>query len=71
MHPVEAHQARTAMVILTCARCGRGVKVFGKVSRVLCACGQILFHREPPSSDGAPRRAAGRKNPLGVVPSSD
>lgn len=40
---------RTAMIILCCARCGRSVKVFGKVSRVLCACGQLLFETRPVS----------------------
>ncbi len=67
MHPLEVRQVRTAMVILTCARCGRGVKVFGKVSRVLCACGQMLFHRESPPDTGAP----GRTHSPGIFAKSD
>ncbi len=34
---------RTPVLILSCADCNRSVKVFGKVSRVLCACGQVLL----------------------------
>jgi len=69
MHPTQEYPVRTAMLILTCARCGRSVKVFGKVSRVLCACGQILFHSEPAPSAGA--RGASRANPLRVLSSLD
>jgi hypothetical protein len=69
MQPTQAHPVRTAMLILTCARCGRSVKVFGKVSRVLCACGQILFHSEPAPSAGA--RGPTRANPLRVLSNLD
>ena len=34
---------RTPVLILSCVECNRSVKVFGKVSRVLCACGQVLL----------------------------
>lgn len=35
-----------AMTILPCPACNRAVKVFGKVRRVLCACGEILLEVE-------------------------
>ena len=34
---------RTGMLILCCSGCSRSVKVFGRVSRVLRACGQVLL----------------------------
>ncbi len=40
-------RSRTPMIIFSCARCGRSVKVFGRVRRVICACGRVLF--EAPS----------------------
>ena len=43
----EPERVRTAMIILTCPWCGRAVKVFGRVRRVLCACGEILMENEP------------------------
>lgn len=58
---MEAKSARVPMVIFSCSRCGRSVKVFGKVSRVLCACGQTLF-----DTKGAARgidRRVGKNDP--------
>jgi hypothetical protein len=48
-------KATAAMVILPCSQCGRSVKVLGKVRRVLCACGQVLFEVV---SDEAPNGGA-------------
>ena len=38
----QPERARATLVILPCPTCGRAVKVFGKVRRVLCACGEVL-----------------------------
>ena len=43
----DVETTRTPLTILTCSVCGRSVKVFGKVRRVLCACGQTLFEHVP------------------------
>jgi hypothetical protein len=39
-------QVSPAMIILPCPKCGRAVKILGRVRRVLCACGQVLLELE-------------------------
>jgi hypothetical protein len=55
----DVEREAVAMTILPCPSCDRAVKVFGKVRRVLCACGEVLFEQEEVSSSGG---NDGRKN---------
>ena len=50
---------RTLMLILCCVECNRSVKVFGNVSRVLCACGQVLLENPSVPSRSHQSQAAG------------
>jgi hypothetical protein len=39
----EEERGPRTLVILPCPTCGRAVQVFGRVRRVLCACGETLM----------------------------
>jgi ribosomal protein S27E len=54
--PSGAEAIRTSMLILSCSDCARSVKVFGKVSRVLCACGRVLLETPSVPSRGRSSR---------------
>lgn len=60
----DVETTRTPVTILTCGVCRRSVKVYGKVRRVLCSCGQTLFESVPELAVGqASRPEDARKTP--------